>query len=102
MASGTNLSIKKRSKFERAISSLTFWRGVVALLGFLVVWEICSRMERWTAEYQVVEHLIAGNETDINKVVNEGDVLYATIGEYGTELNANREMLKAWNEKSSA
>ena len=30
---------KKRSKIGRALTNPTFWRGVVALVGFLVFWE---------------------------------------------------------------
>jgi NitT/TauT family transport system permease protein len=39
---------RKRSKLEKAISSKSFWRGVVALIGFVLLWEVCSRMEQWT------------------------------------------------------
>lgn len=39
---------RKRSKLEKAISSKSFWRGVVALIGFVLFWEVCSRMEQWT------------------------------------------------------
>jgi NitT/TauT family transport system permease protein len=38
---------RKRSKFEKAISSPSFWRGVIALIGFVVFWEICSQFESW-------------------------------------------------------
>ena len=29
-------------------SNQTFWRGVVALVGFVIFWEICSQMKAWT------------------------------------------------------
>ena len=40
---------KKQSKIEKALKSLTFWRGVIALLGFVFVWEILSKyVPIWT------------------------------------------------------
>lgn len=37
----------QRSKLYNALFSSTFWRGVVAIVAFLVVWEIGSRWDEW-------------------------------------------------------
>lgn len=47
-SNGRNNAPKMRSKFMKAVSGKTFWRGVVSLVGFVVFWEICSRMKQWT------------------------------------------------------
>ncbi|MGA0534103.1 ABC transporter permease [Hansschlegelia sp. KR7-227] len=38
----TPKALKRRSKFERAVSSPKFWRGLAGLLVFLLIWEIGS------------------------------------------------------------
>ena len=44
---------KKRSKFEKAITSITFWRGVVALVGFVISWELLSKYVPMTFGFEV-------------------------------------------------
>lgn len=39
---------RRRSKLEKMLSNRSLWRGVVALIGFVVFWEVCSQMEAWT------------------------------------------------------
>ena len=38
---------KQKSKFLKLLVDLTFWRGVVAILIFLVLWEIGSQAKNW-------------------------------------------------------
>ena len=38
---------KQKSKFLKHLVDLTFWRGVVAILIFLVLWEIGSQAKNW-------------------------------------------------------
>ena len=38
---------KQKSKFIKLLVDLTFWRGVVAILIFLVLWEIGSQAKNW-------------------------------------------------------
>ena len=38
---------RKKSKFEKAVSNPSFWRGIAAIVGFVVMWEICSQLESW-------------------------------------------------------
>ena len=47
-SSGDSSAPKKSSKVLKALSSRTFWRGVISLIGFVIFWEICSRMKQWT------------------------------------------------------
>ena len=47
-SSGDSGAPKKSSKLFKALSSRTFWRGVISLIGFVIFWEICSRMKQWT------------------------------------------------------
>jgi len=47
-SSGETTAPKKRSKLSKALTSDTFWRGIVALIGFVVFWEVCSQMKNWT------------------------------------------------------
>ena len=47
-SSGDSSAPKKSSKLFKALSSRTFWRGVISLIGFVIFWEICSRMKQWT------------------------------------------------------
>jgi NitT/TauT family transport system permease protein len=37
----------KRSKLAKALSNKTFWRGIVALVGFIIFWEVCSQSKIW-------------------------------------------------------
>ena len=39
----------RRTKLQRAVSSATFWRGIAAILSFIVLWEIGSRWDDWFA-----------------------------------------------------
>ena len=39
---------RKVSKLGKALSNRSLWRGVVALVGFVIFWEICSQMKVWT------------------------------------------------------
>ena len=93
---------KKRSKIGRALTNPTFWRGVVALVGFLVFWEVCSRMERWTGEFQVVEYQIAKGGEELTKIANKGDSIVAVVGDYGSDFEVTEEVLKKWNASKPA
>lgn len=44
----TPVKARKRSKIEKALVNRSLWRGVVALVGFVVFWEVCSQMKVWT------------------------------------------------------
>ena len=101
MATDSTLVIKKRSKFQKAVTSLTFWRGVAALLGFLIIWEICSRMELWTAEYQAVEYTLVSSSGEQNSIVKVGDSISAKIGDYGAEYVITKELLEARDNNTS-
>lgn len=37
----------KRSKLSKALRNKSFWRGIVALIGFVILWEIGSRFKMW-------------------------------------------------------
>jgi len=37
----------KRSKLSKALRNKSLWRGVVALIGFVVFWEVCSQAKTW-------------------------------------------------------
>lgn len=39
--------VRRRSKLVKALTGKTFWRGVVAIIGFIVFWEVCSRFKAW-------------------------------------------------------
>lgn len=39
---------RKKSKLEKAFTSKTFWRGVVALIGFVIFWQFMSSIKPWT------------------------------------------------------
>ena len=93
---------KKRSKLGRALTNPTFWRGVVALVGFLVFWEVCSRMERWTGEFQVVEYQIAKSGQELAKIAKKGDSIVAVVGDYGSDFEVTEEVLKKWNASKPA
>jgi len=45
-AHDTTVSVK-RSKLLLALGNVSFWRGVVALIGFVLFWEIGSRFNMW-------------------------------------------------------
>ena len=38
---------RKKSKLEKLLRSKSLWRGIVALIGAIVFWEICSQSEHW-------------------------------------------------------
>lgn len=38
--------IRRRSRFERIVTSTTFWRGFIAIVGFLLFWEFATRFEQ--------------------------------------------------------
>jgi len=38
---------RKRSKFEKLIRNKSLWRGIVALIGAVMFWEICSQSKIW-------------------------------------------------------
>ena len=42
--SGTPL---KRSPLRRFFGNKTLWRGLVAIIGFVVFWEVCSQSKQW-------------------------------------------------------
>lgn len=38
---------KKKSKLEKMLTNKSFWRGVVALIGAVIFWEVCSQSKVW-------------------------------------------------------
>ncbi len=45
-SNSTQVTVRK-SKLVKALQNVTFWRGVIALIGFVVFWEICSQSKVW-------------------------------------------------------
>ena len=39
--------VVRRSRFQKIMSNATVWRGVVAIIGFIVFWEVCSQFKGW-------------------------------------------------------
>ncbi|MGI9382308.1 MAG: ABC transporter permease [Methyloligellaceae bacterium] len=39
--------VKKRSTLSKIASNPTVWRGIVAIVGFVLFWEICSQTKAW-------------------------------------------------------
>lgn len=37
----------KRSALQRLMAQKTIWRGIAAILGFIVFWEVCSQFKGW-------------------------------------------------------
>ncbi len=46
-ATATAPSRVKRSTLRKIIDNKRFWRGIVALIAFVIIWEICSRSKMW-------------------------------------------------------
>ena len=42
-----NPVVKRKSKLEKFLTSRTLWRGVIALIGAIVFWEVCSQSKVW-------------------------------------------------------
>ena len=42
-----NPVVKRKSKLEKLLTSRTLWRGVIALIGAIVFWEVCSQSKVW-------------------------------------------------------
>ncbi len=38
---------KKKSKLEKMLTNKSLWRGVVALIGAIIFWEVCSQSKVW-------------------------------------------------------
>ena len=38
---------KRKSKLEKMLTNKSLWRGVVALIGAVVFWEVCSQSKIW-------------------------------------------------------
>ncbi|CFX53812.1 putative ABC Methanesulfonate (MSA) transporter, permease protein [Candidatus Filomicrobium marinum] len=49
-SSGAYALPRRRSKLEKLIQNVSFWRGVTAVIVFLCVWEVGSRMDEWLGE----------------------------------------------------
>ena len=45
-SNSTQVTVRK-SKLVKALQNVTFWRGVIALIGFVVFWEVCSQSKVW-------------------------------------------------------
>ncbi len=37
----------RKTAFGKLLTNKTFWRGILAVIGFIVFWEICSRSKGW-------------------------------------------------------
>lgn len=46
--SATARTLRRRSRLERWVQNATMWRGVVAIIGFLLLWELGSRFGELT------------------------------------------------------
>jgi len=52
--SGTYTLPRRRSKLEKLIQNVSFWRGVTAIAVFLGMWEVGSRIDEWFGEAYTV------------------------------------------------
>ena len=39
--------VAKRSRFRKFLDNKTFWRGVLAIVLFILFWEVCSQSKQW-------------------------------------------------------
>jgi NitT/TauT family transport system permease protein len=46
-AQGISSVPKKKSKLEKIVTNKSFWRGVIALIGAVIFWEVCSQSKAW-------------------------------------------------------
>jgi NitT/TauT family transport system permease protein len=46
-AAATAAAPKRRSYLRKSLTSATFWRGIVAILVFLLLWEVGARSKEW-------------------------------------------------------
>ena len=37
----------KKSRLRKIFGGKTFWRGLIAIVGFILFWELCSRSKQW-------------------------------------------------------
>lgn len=49
-ASQAYVAPRRRSKLEKMIQSVSFWRGIVAIVVALLAWEVGSRLDEWLGE----------------------------------------------------